>query len=212
MPVDITIESQVKNLYDQVQKTFGRPANVLINNAGSPSGGDGPFATIPWDDFTTILASHYLGAALMSKYFISGQPDPKDPVGTIVYISSGLGCNVFPGFSSYSIAKHAGMRLMEYLDTEYANLRAFSLAPGIIQTGMTDELFKPFAKDHIELPGMWSVYLSQERADYLRGGFVGVNWDIKELEEHKDEIVEKKLLKMKGVPAKMGKGGHPWGT
>lgn len=31
---DITSEDQVKELFASVQKTFGRPANVLINNAG----------------------------------------------------------------------------------------------------------------------------------------------------------------------------------
>jgi NADP-dependent 3-hydroxy acid dehydrogenase YdfG len=31
---DITSEDQVKNLFDSVQKTFGRPADVLLNNAG----------------------------------------------------------------------------------------------------------------------------------------------------------------------------------
>jgi NADP-dependent 3-hydroxy acid dehydrogenase YdfG len=32
--VDITSEDQVKNLFASVQKTFGRPADVLLNNAG----------------------------------------------------------------------------------------------------------------------------------------------------------------------------------
>jgi NAD(P)-dependent dehydrogenase (short-subunit alcohol dehydrogenase family) len=32
--VDITSEEQVKNLFATVQKTFGRPADVLLNNAG----------------------------------------------------------------------------------------------------------------------------------------------------------------------------------
>jgi NADP-dependent 3-hydroxy acid dehydrogenase YdfG len=31
---DVTIESDVENLYAQVQKTFGRQADVLLNNAG----------------------------------------------------------------------------------------------------------------------------------------------------------------------------------
>lgn len=101
---------------------------------------------------------------------------------------------------------------MEYLDAEYPHLRTFSLAPGIIQTGMTPDMFKQFAKDHVELPGMMALYLSQERADFLKGGFVGINWDIKELEANKEEIVEKKLLKMHWMPAKFGQGGHPFGT
>jgi len=41
---------------------------------------------------------------------------------------------------------------------------------------------------------------------------VGINWDIKELEANKQEIVEKKLLKMSWMPAKFGQGGHPFGA
>jgi hypothetical protein len=90
-------------------------------------------------------------------------------------------------------------------------MRVFTLSPGIIMTGMTYDTFKPYAKDHVELSGMMTLYLAQERADYLRGGFVGINWDIKEMEANKKEIVEKKLLKTQWIPAKFGEGGHPFG-
>jgi len=59
---------------------------------------------------------------------------------------------------------------------------------------------------------MLSLYLAQERADFLRGSFVGINWDIKEMEENKAEIVEKKLLKMQWIPATLREGGHPFGA
>lgn len=208
--VDITIESDVQNLYTQVQKTFGRSADTLVNNGG-PSSIPAPLGQVPWDDFTNTVNGHFLGTALMSKYFVSSQSIPEDPVGTIVFITSGLSGVMIPGTESYSIAKLAGQRLMEYLDTEYPRLRTFSLSPGIIKTEMTVEMFEPYSKDHPELPGMWTVYLSQERADFLRGGFVAINWDVKELEENKAEIVEKKLLKINWMPARFGQGGHPFG-
>jgi short-subunit dehydrogenase len=142
----------------------------------------------------------------MSKYFISSQPTPADPVGTIVYIPSGIGALIMPGMSSYSIAKFAGQRLIEYLDAEYPHLCAFMLSLGIFLTGMTHENFKPFTKDHVEFPGMMALYLAQERVDFLKGCFVGINWDVKEMEANKEEIVEKKLLKMQWIPAKLGEG------
>jgi NAD(P)-dependent dehydrogenase (short-subunit alcohol dehydrogenase family) len=209
--VDITIVSEVQNLYTQIQKTFGRPADILINNAGS-SGIAAPMGQIPWDDFTNVFGTHFLGTALMIKYFISTQQTPADPVGTIIYITSGLGSMLMPGFSAYAIAKLAGQRLTEYLDTEYPHLRAFTLSPGLIKTGLTHSSFEPFTKDHVELPGMMTLYLAQERANFLKGGFVGVNWDVKEIEANKGEIVEKKLLKMQWIAAKLGEGGHPFVT
>lgn len=51
---------------------------------------------------------------------------------------------------------------------------------------------------------MMAMYLSQERADFLKGGFVSINWDIMEMEANKEEIVEKQLLKMQWLPAKLG--------
>lgn len=207
--VDVKKELDVRNLYDQIAKKFGRTADVLLNNAGS-AGAAFPIGQLPYDDFENVFASHFLGSTLMSKYFISSQAKPEDPVGTIVYITSGIAAMILPGLAAYSIAKLAGQRMMEYLDAEYSNLRTFTLSPGIIMTQMTDDSFKPFAKDHVELPGLFSVYLSQPRAEFLRGGLVGINWDIEELEAHQEEIKEKRLLKLQYVPAQFGVDGQPW--
>jgi NAD(P)-dependent dehydrogenase (short-subunit alcohol dehydrogenase family) len=209
--VDVTIEIQVQSFYAQVQKVFGRPADTLINNAGI-GGTDFHLGETPWDQFTSITHTCYFGAALMSKYYVSSQPTPKDPVGTIIFMTSGLESMDVPGISSYAIAKLAGHRLIELLDVEYPRLRTFCLAPGLIMTNMMSDMYKPFAKDHVEMPGMMAVYLSQERADFLRGGYVQINWDIKEMEANKKEIVEKKLLKLQWLPAKFGIGGHPFGA
>lgn len=34
---DVTVEADVANIFDQVQKAFGRPADVVISNAGALS-------------------------------------------------------------------------------------------------------------------------------------------------------------------------------
>lgn len=39
MKVDIANEEDVKNLYETIQKEFGRHADVLLNNAGYMSNG-----------------------------------------------------------------------------------------------------------------------------------------------------------------------------
>jgi NAD(P)-dependent dehydrogenase (short-subunit alcohol dehydrogenase family) len=83
-----------------------------------------------------------------------------NPTGTVVIMTSGVGGMIIPGMSSYSIAKYAGDRFTEYLDAEYPHLRAFALSPGIPHTTLTRDSFKPFAKDHADLPGMICLYLS----------------------------------------------------
>lgn len=91
--------------------------------------------------------------------------------------------------------------------------------PGTVLTPMMDDFphFKPCALDTrtfsfydgfgniefcictAELAG--AVYLTTERAEYLNGRFVTVNWDIEELEARKDEIVLNGLMRegLKGV-------------
>lgn len=115
--VDIASESDVRNLYAEIEKFFGRAADVLINNAG-PKAGEGRVGEVKWDEFTNIVNTHFLGAALMARYFISTQSNPNDPVGSIVYLTSGLAGMIFPGGSGYSIAKMAGQRLTEFMDAE----------------------------------------------------------------------------------------------
>lgn len=209
--VDISKEPDVQNLYTKIQQVFGRPADILINNAG-PIGPIGPSAQVPWDGFTEVVNTHFLGAVLIARYFISNQPTPSDPVGTIIYINSVMAGHITPNFAAYAISKLAGQSFTEYLDAEYPRLRAFTLSPGITETGMTNELFRPFAKDNVRLVGMMALWLVNERADFLKGGFVSVNWDVKEMEEHREEIVEKKLVKLGWIPAKLGEGGHPFGS
>jgi hypothetical protein len=55
----------------------------------------------------------------MTKYFVLSQPNPADPTGTIVFITSGVGGMIIPGMSSYFVAKYAGDRFTEYLHAEY---------------------------------------------------------------------------------------------
>lgn len=109
----------------------------------------------------------------------------------------------------------------------------FSVNPGIVEKnegrGMLVDAFKPFAKDTGISTGGLSLYLSTPKADHLRGGTISVNCkfntpyfclsqlmtksgDVDEMEEHKSEIVDKKLLKIAFLNATLSPDGHPWET
>jgi hypothetical protein len=85
--------------------------------------------------------------------------------------------------------------------------------PGIVKTSMS-ELgdYTPFALDHPDLVGMLALYLVQPRADYLRGGMVGVNWDVEEMEAKKDQIAKGDLLKIAWLPVLPVGGGKGLST
>lgn len=76
--------------------------------------------------------------------------------------------------------------------------------------GMVVPPLTPFAKDKSLLFGGVSLYLQKPEADFLRGGFFSVNWDLQELEAHKGEVAEKKLTKLAFLNGPLAPGGYNW--
>ena len=72
---------------------------------------------------------------------------------------------------------------------------------------MLYEGYDEYAQDEPELTGALSVYLAQERADFLRSSLTSVNWDVREMEARKEDIVEQGLLKTSWVPILPCSGG-----
>lgn len=99
---------------------------------------------------------------------------------------------------------------MEFVHAEQPDVRCFSVFPGLVATEMPPKQYLDFAKDDPMLTGGLSLFLATERADWLRGSVVSVNWDFEEMERHREEIVEKGLVKLAFTGARFGKGGHPW--
>ena len=77
---------------------------------------------------------------------------------------------------------------------------------------MVVDAFTPFAKDKQSLTGGVSLWLDTPKADFLRGGFLSVNWDVVELEAHASEIKEGKLAELGFLNGKLGSEGHPWAS
>jgi NAD(P)-dependent dehydrogenase (short-subunit alcohol dehydrogenase family) len=243
--VDITSEEEVKKLFSSVQETFGRPADILINNAGYLKDDQTIGETSPNEWWTGIVSAtspaygsvanekkeiNLKGAYTMTHYFIQSQPNPKEPVGTIITVSSGRAGLTGVGGSAYNISKVAEQRLNEHLQLgkypsypdsqisltsymiEYPTLRVFTTMPGISPTEMATEFWLQFAHDHVDLTGMLALYLAQPRADFLKGSMVGVNWDVEELEQHKEEIVKGKVFQTSWLPILPFNGGKGLGA
>jgi hypothetical protein len=77
---------------------------------------------------------------------------------------------------------------------------------------MPPKQYLDFALDDPMLTGGLSLFLCTERAEWLKGSMVSVNWDYEEMEEHEEEILEKRLTKLAFCDAKFGRSGHPLGT
>lgn len=97
---------------------------------------------------------------------------------------------------------------------EYPLLRPFTLLPGIVATDMnaahaaSGNGMDFYARDEAEQTGAFGLYLaSSPRSDYLVGSLTSINWDVAELEAHKDTI-RSGLLKNKWVAVLPASGGE----
>ncbi|PVH99279.1 NAD(P)-binding protein [Periconia macrospinosa] len=200
---DITNEASVVELFAAAKEAVGK-IDVLVNNAGSSEGG-----LVSETDPTKLfndLQINTLGSYQVTWHFLA----QADGAGTVVTIISSAIGTVFPGLASYTASKLAIVSMMENIHAEQPGIRVFNLMPGIVETEMTMDTLRPYAKDSPGLTGSWTLFLSTPRAEWMRGGIVSVNWDIEEMEAHKDQIVRDNLLRRAFLNAKLGKDGHPW--
>ncbi|KAG8158256.1 hypothetical protein KVR01_012017 [Diaporthe batatas] len=201
--VDITNEASVAALFAAAKEAVGK-VDVLVHSAGSLEGG--AIGAVDATTFFNDFQVNVLGSYLVLQHFLA----QADGVGTVISFTTGAIGSVFPGMGGYTASKLALVRIMENLHAEHQGIRVFSLMPGIVLTGMTVDSLRPYAKDSAALSGSWTLFLSTPRAEWMRGGLLSVNWDIEEMEAHKDLIVGDNLLSRAFLNAKLGKDGHPW--
>ncbi|KAI9685952.1 MAG: hypothetical protein M1820_010707 [Bogoriella megaspora] len=206
--VDITHESEVASLFQKAASQFGK-VDTVVNTAGTMTGG--PVGDLDTKAWWTDYEVNVKGTYVLAHHFLS----TFNSTGTFINLVSMGASFTVPGISAYSGSKLAAIKLVEYLDTEKPELRAFSVHPGIVATtdsnrGMVVDAFTPFAHDKGIQTGGLSLYLSTSKADYLKGGFVSVNWDVDEMAAHAKEIVDNKLLKLAFLGAKLSPEGYAW--
>ncbi|KAF2118760.1 hypothetical protein BDV96DRAFT_629390 [Lophiotrema nucula] len=209
---EATSEDEVHSLWAKVKVELGK-IDILIANAGVFSEGNvypvtGKMAPSQWwSDLDINIHGTYLQVYSFLQQYLS---EGKEPTGTVIILSSGAAAFTFPGMSAYAISKLVGIRIAEHLNLEHPNVRSFAIHPGIVPTDMAPDMFAVQAVDPPEMASGLSLYLATSRAEYLRGSYVAVNWDIEEMEKHADEIREKKLLSTSFLNAKLGPEGHPF--
>ncbi|KAI0074416.1 putative oxidoreductase [Panus rudis PR-1116 ss-1] len=121
---------------------------------------------------------------------------------TILNVGSAGAHMVLSAASSYQTSKLAVLRFTEFIMAEYGekSIIAFAIHPGGVLTDIvqnaTEEL-KAFLTDTPNLGADTIVWLTKERRSWAGGRYFSVNWDMQELEQLKEEIVKKDLLKVR---------------
>jgi 3-oxoacyl-[acyl-carrier protein] reductase len=142
IPADLSKREDILNLFDEVNKRFGK-LEILINNAGI--GVFGKIVDFPIEDFDKImnvnLRAVYLCCQQALKIMIPAR------TGHIINISSVVGVKGYPNQTAYTASKHAIMGLTKSLAAE---IQEYGICVSVILPGGVDTEFVRQARPDLD--------------------------------------------------------------
>jgi NAD(P)-dependent dehydrogenase (short-subunit alcohol dehydrogenase family) len=184
--VNVSEEGRVVDAVKLAADTMGR-IDCVFASAGV-SGHREPFATMSTENLRNVLAVNLEGVFWTFRETCKHMIDRAsrgDPGGSLVAISSLGVVHGMPRFEPYSMSKGAVGALVRSIAVEYARygIRANTVAPGWIDTGLNTELRSEKATQHIlpriplrrwgradDIAGI-AVYLASEASSYHTADF-----------------------------------------
>ncbi|MDP2541954.1 SDR family NAD(P)-dependent oxidoreductase [Tenacibaculum discolor] len=132
LPLDVTIEEQVKSVIVTTITKFGK-LDSIINNSGI-SLGNAVLGETESNDLKQMLETNVMGVYYGMKYAIIEML--KTGGGTIVNLASIAGLNGLYATAQYNASKHAVVGLTKGASIDYAQqgIRINAVAPGAIKT------------------------------------------------------------------------------
>ena len=137
MALNVTSDDSVANVVDSVKDKYGTPT-ILVNNAGITQ--DNLMLRMKADEWAAVIDTNLSSVFRLSKAVLKGMT--KSRWGRIINISSVVGSMGNGGQSNYAASK-AGIEGFSRALAKEVGSRAItvnSVAPGFIQTDMTDVL------------------------------------------------------------------------
>lgn len=133
---DITLERDVKGLFDGIRSRFGR-LDILVNNAGI-----GKFVSVKemkLEEFDAMWNLNVRGLFLCTQQALHFMESQKD--GIIVNVASLAGKNAFVHGAGYAATKWAllGFSKCLMLEERQYNIRVITVCPGSVDTTFSDE-------------------------------------------------------------------------
>ncbi|MBL4817404.1 MAG: 3-oxoacyl-ACP reductase FabG [Shewanella sp.] len=135
--LDVTDKDSVADLFSAIKEKVG-DVNILVNNAGITR--DNLLMRMKEDEWGDIIDTNLTSVFRMSKAVM--RPMMKKRHGRIINIGSVVGSMGNPGQTNYCAAKAGLLGFTKSLAKEVASrqITVNAIAPGFIQTDMTDEL------------------------------------------------------------------------
>jgi 3-oxoacyl-[acyl-carrier protein] reductase len=181
--MDVADAEQVKSGFKQAVEKFGR-LDILVNNAAITR--DGLAVRMKLDDWNAVLQANLTGAHLCIQQALGVMLRQKS--GRIINVTSVVAQTGNAGQANYIASKGGLIGLTRAIAVEVAsrNITVNAVAPGFIQTPMTDPLpddVKQAMMARIPLGRMGTdrdvaaaiVFLASDEAAYITGQVLGVN-------------------------------------
>lgn len=136
---DLVDAEAVARVTSRVEDAFAPLGGIglLVNNAGVVERSELPFGDDDPADMWRVIETNVRGPLLVTHAVLPGMLAHGG--GRVININSGAGHRATSDYTGYAISKGALARLTRLLDHQYrdAGLRAFDLAPGVVETDMT---------------------------------------------------------------------------
>ncbi|WP_294651112.1 beta-ketoacyl-ACP reductase [Rothia mucilaginosa] len=180
---DVRDADSINEAFKAIEAEYG-PVEVLVANAGITR--DMLLMRMKEADFTDVIDTNLTGSFRVVQRAIKGMLKLKR--GRIVLISSVVGLYGSPGQVNYSASKAALVGMARSITRELGgrNITANVVAPGFINTAMTDVLPEETKKNYLaSIPaGRFAEaeevarvvrWLASDEADYISGAVIPVD-------------------------------------
>lgn len=181
--VDVSKQDEVTEVFRTVTGELGS-LDILVNNAGITR--DTLIMRMKEEDWDAVLNINLKGSFLCCKEAVKIMA--KQRSGKIISISSVVAFMGNPGQANYSSSKAGLIGLTKTIAKEYAGrgIRVNAVAPGFIQTAMTDvlsdnvkeEMMKSIPLGQLGTPEDVTnavIFLASKESDYITGQVIHVN-------------------------------------